>query len=62
MLIYSKLVAALLIGLLVGANFIQAGVYAANEVANLTNQDEKTSEENVTFNSVIGKNKGKGGI
>lgn len=61
MLIYSKLVAALLIGLLVGANFIQAGVYAANEVANLTNQDEKTSEENVTFNSVIGKNKEKAG-
>ncbi len=41
MLIYSKLVAALLIGLLVGANFIQAGVYAANEVANLTNQGKK---------------------
>lgn len=61
MLIYSKLVAALLIGLLVGANFIQAGVYAANEVANLTNQDEKTSEENVTFNSVIGNNKEKAG-
>lgn len=61
MLIYSKLVAALLIGLLVGANFIQAGVYAANEVANLTNQDEKTSEENVTFNSVIGNNREKAG-
>ena len=48
--IWSKVIAGMLIAILVGFNCITTGVYAAN----IIEQNNETSEENITFDVRLG--------